>query len=172
MWEAMAGSTPPHSRICSSAGKIIENGSDGSRCNVFISDLKLSIHALRRYRYPDLSVVCGPLVYDEDVAQAITNPICLIEVAPASSKDADYTSKAKQYIDYVPTLRDYLVAVQDQRFVSLFSRAGPEDRWTVAHFSSPDDRVRLASIDVEVSLEALYHNIYWEDGKAYLGPRE
>ena len=148
---------------------LLESRLDPARCNAFNADLKLSIHALRRYRYPDLSVVCGPLEYDEDVAQAVTNPVCLVEVTSESSKEADYTTKAKQYMEHIPALRDYLVVVQDERFVSLFSRKGPHDDWRVRHYTEPTDAVTVESIGVTVTLAEVYHNIEWRDGKAMVG---
>lgn len=166
LWEAMAGSTPAHARICSQLAGLLEARLDPRRCNAFNADLKLAIHALRRYRYPDLSVVCGPLEYDAEVAQAVTNPVCLVEVTSESSKEADYTTKAKQYMEHVPALRDYLVVVQDERFVSLFSRKGPTDDWRVRHYTEPTDAVTVESIGVTVTLEEVYRNIEWRDGKA------
>ena len=166
IWEAMAGSSPPHAKICSELSALINLRLDRHRCNSFNSDLKLSIHALRRYRYPDLTVVCGPLEYDTDIPQAVRNPSILVEVTSPSSKDADYTSKAKQYMEHVPALRDYLIVEQDKCFATLFSRAEADAAWTVRQFADPETEITIASIGVSFTLAEVYRNIAWENGKA------
>ena len=162
----MAGSTPPRARICNSLAKLIENGIDGGECISFNADLKLAIAELNRYRYPDLTVICGPLKYDDEIPHAILNPTCLVEVTSESSKEAGYTSKAKQYMEHIPSLRDYLIVVQDERFVSLFSRKEEGDTWRVKHYTEAEDRIRIESIDVEMTVGGIYKNIGWEDGVA------
>lgn len=168
LWEAMAGSTPPHAMICSELSSLINQKLDRKRCNSFNSDLKLAITELNRYRYPDLTVICGPLEYDEEITQAIVNPTCLVEVTSESSKEADYTSKAKQYMEHIPSLRDYLVVVQDERFVSLFSRKEEKDEWQVKHYAAAEDIVRIDSVEVEMTLAEIYRNIVWKDGEAVI----
>ena len=166
--EAMAGSTLPHARIANRTSTLLENALP-DECYTLSSDAKLSIPPLRRYRYPDLSVICGPPEYDVSVSHAALNPVALAEVTSDSSKDADYTSKAKQYMEHIPSLRDYLVVVQDERFITLFSRKREGDAWTVKHYGAGEQTVTIESVDVTLDIDDIYRNIYWEDGKTKLG---
>ncbi len=166
VWEAMAGTTAPHARITTSVSTLLDSGVDPNRCNVFSVDLKLSIKALRRYRYPDLSVVCGELDMDPQLRHAMLNPTLLVEVTSKSSFTADYTSKAEQYMRHVPSLRDYLIVVQHEPFATLQSRASEGAAWQTTHVSGLDATIHLPSIDVTLSLREVYRNIVWVDGEA------
>ena len=168
VWEAMAGSTPPHARTCNRLAAILEAALDPERCNSFNSDLKLSIHALNRYRYPDLSVMCGPLEYDEALPQAVRNPVLLVEVTSDSSYEADHTSKAKQYMEQVAALRDYLIVEQRKCFATLYSRVDGSAPWTARFFDGPEASLTFPSISVTLALGEVYRNIAWVEGRAVI----
>ncbi len=167
-WEAMAGSSPPHAMICSQVGTLITNGLNRRKCNVFNSDLKLGIRALRRYRYPDLSVVCGNVEDDDERAQAILNPTVLVEVTSKSSFEADYTSKAQQYMQHVPSLREYLIVVQHEPFVTLHSRVEAGGEWVRNDVSGLEGEITIPSIRVSLAMAEIYLNIAWRKGVAVI----
>ncbi len=166
VWEAMAGTTAPHAVITARVSTLIGSGINLDRCYVATADLKLSIKALRRYRYPDLSVVCGELDQDPFISHAMLNPTVLVEVTSKSSFTADYTTKAEQYMKHVPSLRDYLIVVQHEPFATLQSRESEGAAWQTTHVSGLDATIHLPSIDVTLSLREVYRNIVWVDGEA------
>jgi len=62
--EAMAGALPPHNRIQSNIIKAFSNRLDDKGCDTFGSDQQICIPETGLYTYPDISVFCGPLLYE------------------------------------------------------------------------------------------------------------
>lgn len=96
---AMAGGSPEHGLI---AGNFISsvNGAllGGSKpCATFTSDVKVHIGATNRIYYPDASIVCGPYQRSPKDANALTNPILILEVLSESTMAFDRRAKFAHY---------------------------------------------------------------------------
>src|SRR5665213_2977882 len=63
---AMAGSTARHALICSNINREVVNRLKGKPCRTYSSDLRLKIKASGLRVYPDISVYCGALDFDEE----------------------------------------------------------------------------------------------------------
>jgi Uma2 family endonuclease len=119
---AMAGGSPRHSAIAMNVGVAIRLGRPAG-CNVFQSDLKVRVLATGRARYPDVSMICGPVELDpaDPYRQTITNPTLLVEVLSPSTEDVDRVSKRRDY-QLIPSLREYVLVSQYERRVEVYRR--------------------------------------------------
>ncbi len=122
---AMSGGTPEHARLISITSHVLQLLVDPRRCRVFSSDLKIRVPATGLATYPDVSVVSGPLVLDDEDPNAVTNPTVLVEVLSRSTEAYDRGEKWAHYRK-LPGLQAYLLVDQVRPRVELYERAGAD----------------------------------------------
>ena len=159
---AMAGGTGPHAliggNVMGSLFRIVtrhDNGTVGSRCGVYSSDLRLMIESDDRYVYPDAAVVCGQPVYDTKVPTAVRNPIVVVEVVSGSSAAYDAGDKFDHYAT-LESLRDYVLVAQDRPRVEVRSRAQVGADWIIRVAEGPDGEAFLSGLEAGMPLREVY----------------
>ena len=152
----MSGATISHNIIVNNLGRALHPQLKG-RCQYFTTDLRLMVPSTGPYTYPDLMVICGKLEFSGDRQDVVTNPRFITEIISRNTADYDRGGKFVHYRS-IPTLADYMIAAQDVARVEHWSRQ-PDGAWLLREYSSLSDVVRIASIDAEVSLAAIYEDI-------------
>ncbi len=159
---AMAGGSGAHALIAGnvtgSLFKIVtknDNGSVGSRCGVYSSDLRLMVAPDDRYVYPDAAVVCGRPVYDSSVPTAVSNPKVIVEVVSPSSAGFDAGEKFDFYAT-LESLRDYVLVAQDRPRVEVRSREHAGSPWTIAVSEGMNARAHLGALADSLPLGEVY----------------
>lgn len=150
---AMAGGTPTHSVIAANVARHLGNALAGRPCAVFNSDLRVRVTATDRSTYPDVTVVCGKRELASDDAQAITNPILIVEVLSESTEASDRGEKFA-HLQRLSALAEYVLVSQDSRRVEVFTRTGG-DTWKYAAWGE-GAQVPLESLGVALDVESLY----------------
>jgi Uma2 family endonuclease len=102
--------------------------------------------------YPDVVVTCEPIQPTDD---RVGEPVIIVEILSRTTADSDRGAKWVGYQDIV-SLQHYVVIGQDHRRTDLFSRNG--DRWEIRVVRPPADRVALAALGVELSLDEIYED--------------
>jgi Uma2 family endonuclease len=149
---AMAGGTIEHSRLVARAGYLLQQALEGKPCNVYSSDGRIRIEATNRSTYPDVSVVCGPVMAASDDPHGISNPVVLVEVLSDATEKDDRGSKFAHY-RRLPSLREYVLVAQGEPLVEVFRKEG--DLWVLREHG-PGEAVELASLGVVLSVDRLY----------------
>jgi Uma2 family endonuclease len=151
---AMAGGTPDHGALAAQLiGQLV--GALAERpCRVFSSDVRVRIERANRSVYPDASVVCGKLQNASDDANAIVNPVLIVEVISDSSEAYDRGEKFRYY-KLLASLVEYVLVSQREPLVEVFRRDG--ESWRVTEYPA-GTVVRLDSVGAAVSVDALYRN--------------
>jgi Uma2 family endonuclease len=147
---AMSGGSANHNRIVKNLSREL----DAARvrgCESFFSDLRVKAAGL--HTYPDVFVVCGPLVYSRDDPMAVANPIVIAEVLSTSTRDYDRSQKFELY-RAITTLRDYLLI--DQYTIDIEHRFLADERWESKRYTKRQDVFTLAGIDATLHVGALY----------------
>ena len=155
----MAGASINHNLIVKNIIYGLEKNLDEiERMYLFGSDQKIYIPAYNFYVYPDAVVVAeAPKISDKD-AQAITNPLLIVEVLSPSTQNQDKDEKFMWYRS-LPSFREYALVRQDTAEVSTFFRE-EEDLWQSDAVSGLENEVFLKSIGVSLSLSRIYKNIF------------
>jgi len=151
---AMSGGTARHSALA--ARMIVALGNTcPPGCTVFTSDMRVRVVATGRATYPDVSMVCGPIEYDqEDAARTtITNPVLLVEVLSVTTEKGDRGSKWMHY-QRISSLQEYVLVSQEAR-VEIFRRTSAG---TWEYFEVREGNVRLAS-GPTLDLSVLYADL-------------
>jgi len=149
---AMAGGSANHNRISRNVLLALEPKLRGGPCESLGSDTRI-LTASGLYTYPDAVVICGPIILS---GETITNPTVLIEVLSPSTRTYDCGEKFELYRS-IPTFRDYLLIEQSAVDVEHRWRAG--DEWLSERKTSPEDIIRLNSIEVDVRIGDLYARV-------------
>ena len=125
-----------------------------SNCTILSSAMRIGVSPTR-YRYADLSVVCGEAERDYGM-HSLLNPILVVEVTSPSSMITDRVDKLDDYAR-IPSLRHYLIIDQHWVMVELHSRG--EGGWRAQRFDSLSDTIPLPAPDITLPLAELYRGI-------------
>jgi Uma2 family endonuclease len=149
---AMAGGTPRHGRLAARLTSELGNALKGRPCVVYSSDVRIRIESTDRSTYPDLSVVCGEDRFAPDDANALVNPIIIVEVLSESTERSDRGEKFAHY-QRLASLREYVLVDQERPRIEVFRRQG--DSWLLSIHES-GGTVRLESIEAGIEVDAVY----------------
>jgi len=124
-------------------------------CRPSTSDLKVRIDGSDLTTYPDVSVLCGEPVPSSIDANAIRNPVILVEVTTRSTEDYDRGDKLSHY-KQLPSLRAVL-------FISHRSRRITSVERTIEGWTERDVRggetVSLETPRVALAVDEIYEGI-------------
>jgi Uma2 family endonuclease len=148
---AMAGGTPEHGILAARMTALLAAGLP-TGCHVASSDVKLFIEATGLATYPDVSVVCGPLVRAAHDALAVTNPLLLVEITSPSTEDYDRGEKLSHYRQLASLRTILLVAHASRRITVLQNDSGA---WTTRDVRS-GEQVALAEPALTFDVDAVY----------------
>lgn len=157
---AMAGGSVEHGRLTMRIGAALLRGLEGRPCEVLSSDVRVRIEASGRSTYPDATVVCSEIQRASDDTEAIVNPTVLVEVLSPSTETSDRGEKWAHY-QLLPSLQEYVLVSQDERRIEVYRRTGA-DEWAYRVVTA--GTLELASLDVHLDVDALYHSPLASDG--------
>jgi Uma2 family endonuclease len=160
---AMAGASREHNVIAGNLFRKIGNQLEGRPCESYINDMRVLIERTGLYTYPDVVVVCGEAQFEDDELDTLLNPTMIAEVLSPTTESYDRGKKFGHYRQ-LSSLREYVLVAQDEVLVEHYIRQG--DHWLLTEFRNLDDRLRLTSIDCEVSLREIYARVEFGTEKA------
>lgn len=156
---AMSGGTFAHSLIAGNLTRVLGQALHDQPCFVLTADMRVKVQVSDLYTYPDVSVACGELRFDDQVRDTLLNPVMLVEVLSDSSERYDRGEKFARYRT-IPTLSDYVLIAQHAVAVEHFERQG-NGTWLLRPLG-PGETLRLASLGVEVPLSEIYLKVFPE----------
>lgn len=149
----MTGGTLGHNRIIRNCARALENGLEGSGCEVFTSDVKV-VSPQGDVMYPDVVVACGS---NPDQATVLDAPVVVIEVLSDSTDTRDHGPKRWAY-QTIPSLRHYVLVDQSHPTVEIAS-PDSDGAWRSIIHRGLEARLRLEALDVEMGLEEMFARI-------------
>ncbi len=153
---AMAGGSPKHSLIKMNLSGSLWSRLRGKPCAPYDSDLRIRCRT-GLYTYPDTSVICGELEFDDEQKDTVLNPTLIVEVL---SKTTEAYDRGKKFDNYstIPALREYVLVSQDEPMMQRFLR-NDDGTWTLTSVSGMDRSLKLLSIDVEIPLAEVFDRV-------------
>ena len=158
---AMAGGTTRHSlaktQLVIALGNALK--AKGGNCRPYDSDQRIKIIATGLRTYPDVSVFCSPLEYDEedDQKETATNPTALFEVLSDSTEAYDRGTKAEHYRK-IPSLKAYALLSQNAPHIELFERRA-DGAWALIEATGVDGVLHMPSLGIDLSLGEIYEKV-------------
>ncbi len=154
---AMAGGSSNHSEIATNVIGIIKQQLIERPCRVFNSDLKVRIDKANSFRYPDVSGLCGPILYHDKTRDAYCNPAVIFEVLSPSTESFDRGEKFRLY-RLLDSLFEYILVRQDRVEVEVWTR-GADSVWTSVIYNEAIDSIRLKTLDCSLTLGDIYDKV-------------
>ena len=121
---------------------------------VFNPEQKVYITSIDSICYPDASVALKPIEKFDKLS--ITNPSIIFEVASPSTVRYDRGKKFKIY-QHIPTFQEYVLIDQDTPSVEVYIKT--ELGWIIEIYLDLDDVIKLQTIDAEIKMKDIYHNV-------------
>lgn len=150
----MAGGSPRHSEIAANWIGFLWAKLPRTRCRLFTSDLRVRIANTGDYVYPDVSVVCDEAKFHGPSADALTNPVLLVEVLSPSTADYDRGKKFELYRQ-IDSLQDYIMSDSKSPRVEHLHRQ-PDSSWIFREYRGLESVVEIPSIGCTVPLAEIY----------------
>ena len=153
---AMAGGSPKHSLIKMNLSGSLWNRLRCHPCTAYDSGLRIKCPT-GLYTYPDASVMCEELEFDDERKDTVLNPTLIVEVL---SKTTEAYDRGKKFDHYrtIPSLREYVLVAQDEPMVQRFLR-NDDGTWTLTAVSGLDQTLALKSIDVQLPLAEIFDRV-------------
>jgi Uma2 family endonuclease len=155
----MAGNLYEHTVIAVNISSIVHGHLRGSPCRVSDSNLRVKARRLARYRYPDVTVVCGQPEFDpaDPARMTVVNPRLVIEIISDSTEGAD---RGEKFDDYraIASLDEYVLIRQKQPVVEVFRRRD-DGSWLYRVYEGIETTARLESIGVDVALADVFAGV-------------
>jgi Uma2 family endonuclease len=145
----MTGASLAHATITMNLTFALRQALRGTGCRPFANDAKVIAEA--SVRYPDVVVTCSPVRGTDDI---VPKPVLVIEVISPSTEREDRGRKKFDYFA-TPSIRQYAIIEQDERLIDLYTRTG--EGW-IDEIVQGDAVLKLSSVGVEVSLDAIYED--------------
>jgi len=157
--EKMAGGTISHNRISRNVLALLFRAlPKQAHLEVFGSDQKIYLPKFHYYVYADILVVAGEPLQTEDEADAIINPILIVEALSPSTAQYDRNQKFLEY-QSLPSFKEYVLLRQDQPEALLFFREEP-DMWRSSEVAGLEKELRFRSIEVSLKMSAVYDKVF------------
>lgn len=126
-------------------------------CQVFGSDMKIRIDKANVFRYPDVSGVCGPVLFHDDTQDAYCNPSIIVEVLSPATERLDRGEKFTLY-RLLDTLTEYILIHQDRVEVEIFTKLS-KGQWSSILYDELADSFHLRSVNCRLTLAEIYEKV-------------
>ena len=154
---AMAGASKEHVRISGNLYHQLRNQLEGKPCEPFNSDLRVRVSATGLYTYPDVSVACAPLEFEDQAEDALLNPRVLVEVLSPTTQRHDYVFKFGHYRQ-IPSVAEILFVAQDVPYVERFVRV-PGALWQFAAVEGLEGSVTIDCLACVLTMAQIYEGV-------------
>lgn len=152
---AMAGASDAHVTIALNVAMALRSHLRGSPCSVYISDMKLQLQQDKAFFYPDVFVTCAEA--DRALALYKSEPSLVVEVLSPSTSAYDRGAKFAAYRT-LASLREVLFIDSERLSADLFRR-DEAGRWVLYPYDAAQPLVELASVDLQLPLQAVYEDV-------------
>ncbi len=161
---AMAPPASAHQVIASRLGGEIYIALGATRPECFLrSQAGIAPEGLRGRNHfeTDLTVSCAPL--DRDTQGIVAEPLLIVEVLSPSTGRDDIFVKLPAYRQ-ITSLQEILFVETERVGATVYRRSG--GGWVTIELGSPNDRLRLESVGLDIPLSLLYRDIPGLSAKA------
>jgi Uma2 family endonuclease len=154
---AMTGASLAHNTITSNLMMGMGEKVRGGPCRPFSSDMR--VKTADAFLYPDLVVVCGaPVIENDGGNDNLLNPTLILEVLSPSTEAFDRGAKFAHYRT-LPSLQAYVLIAQDRVCVEAFTRPDTGDHWHRLATTDPEGLLHLPAIFCTLSLSEIYRDV-------------
>lgn len=163
---AMAGGTPEHAALIAAVTGVLFGQLRGGACRAFVTEVRTRIRADAKGPdvgvYPDVAIVCGPVVRDSEDPIAIVNPTVIIEVLSNSTEAYDRHGKFEHY-RRLESLHEYVLVSQHEPRIERFAKEAAG--WSPGFVAGPGGSVELAAVAARLDVDEVFRGLVGDDGR-------
>lgn len=154
---AMAGAKRRHNLIATNLGGELRQALRDRPCEIYPSDMRVSIPSARRYVYPDVTVVCDTPVFTDDEDDTLENPTAVFEVTSDSTEGYDRGDKFAKYRT-VASIAEYVLVSHRAVAIDHYTRM-PEGTWVLRTYG-PGQRVAMVACGIDLAVNEVYLKVF------------
>lgn len=158
---AMAGAKRNHNVIAWNIGGELRQKFKGKDCEAYPADMRVFVPETGLHTYPDLVIVCGEPIFQDDVFDTLLNPILLIEVLSESTESYDRGKKFQHYRS-IESLQEYVLVAQDEARIEKYVRHG-DGFWMLSEAVGLESDIEFSAIECKIALAEVYDKIDFSD---------
>jgi Uma2 family endonuclease len=152
---AMSGTTKAHNQIALNLATLIRPHLRGTRCRVYMAEVKTRIQRKQIYYYPDVMVGCDPT--DRQSEYYLDRPCLLIEVLSESTKHFDKREKLLAY-QTLGSVQEYVIVSQTEPLVEVHRR-NEQGQWYVDTYKTMAEKIYFRCIELQVTMQDIYEDV-------------
>ncbi|VXD20727.1 Uma2 family endonuclease [Planktothrix paucivesiculata] len=153
----MTGGTPNHNQIALNLSGTLNLALKRQPYRVFVTDQRLWIPTKRLYTYPDIMVIQGDIQLQEGRKDTITNPLILVEVLSASTRNYDKDEKFAAYRT-LPTFQEYILIDQYNIQIEHYYKTD-QKHWIFMEYNNSNETLVFNSISFEIAVADIYDKV-------------
>ena len=157
---AMSGGEDRNATVALNVAIALRAHLRGSKCSVYVTDVRLHVRARDNYFYPDVMVTCS----DADRASRLSkcDPVLIVEVLSKSTEAYDRGEKFANY-RAIESLAEYVMIDIPARRVELY-RKGTDGLWVLhpTEMMQPDASTTLESVKLKIDSATLFADLEGE----------
>ena len=158
---AMAGGSLNHQQITANCTVFLDSKIRKKGCRVLPSEMKIWVESIRKFYYPDVTIICEKPDFYKKRDDTIENPKLLIEVISKSTEAKDRGEKFFAY-QTLETLQEYVLVSQDKHLVETFTKQ-PDGSWRYLATIGLNSKVYFESVNAEILLKDIYDLVDFEE---------
>lgn len=154
---AMAGARVSHQRVTINLTTALHRQLRERPCEVFSTEMKVRIDKANAFHYPDVSGLCGPLLWHDKMQDAYCNPAIIFEVLSPSTEAYDRGEKFHRY-RLLDSLLEYVLVRPERVEVEVFTRFTTQE-WKSVLYNELSDTITLNTLGCTLSLAEVYERV-------------
>ncbi|PZV13765.1 MAG: hypothetical protein DCF22_10245 [Leptolyngbya sp.] len=155
----MTGGSFDHNTLFVNFCALLKFASRSKDFTVRAGDMRVWIPRYRLYVYPDVYVIQGQPIFQENRKDVVLNPKLIIEILSKSTQDYDKTDKFRYYRS-IPEFQEYLLVNQYERYIEHHTKT--DDGWVLREYELDSAIIHLSSIGVEIAISDIYEGVTFE----------
>ncbi|MFN8524559.1 MAG: Uma2 family endonuclease [Chloroflexota bacterium] len=157
---AMAGASRAHNLIVLNVAAEPRAQLRNHPCEVYASDMRLTVVGTRLYTYPDVLVVCAEALFEDAEADTLLNPTVVFEVLSDLTEVYDRGEKCA-HCRRLDSMQSYVLVSQRRPRVEHFERSGR--RWVLTEYDALDQTLMLPAVGCELAMAEIYRQVPLSD---------
>ncbi|OLP19252.1 hypothetical protein BST81_05685 [Leptolyngbya sp. 'hensonii'] len=158
----MTGGSINHNQIAGNVYAFLKFMLRKTEFKPYIGDLRLWIPRYRQYTYPDVLLIKGQPVFQDQRTDTILNPCLMIEVLSKSTKDYDRTDKFRYYRS-IPEFQEYVLINQYEIGIEHYTKV-EGNSWLFRAYEADTETMLFASLNLEMTVLDIYENVNFNLG--------
>jgi Uma2 family endonuclease len=158
---AKSGAKRNHNVVAWNIGGELRQKLKGKSCEAYPADMRVFVPQTKLYTYPDLVVVCGEPIFQDNVFDTLLNPVLLIEVLSETTESYDRGKKFQHYRS-IESLQEYVLVSQTEARIEKYVKHG-DGFWLLSEAVGLDSEIEFSSIECRIALAEVYDKIDFEN---------